>query len=47
MAEPRLGAADALTTASIRWRFVDGRSGSEWGIMSRGSLITTTNGRFW
>lgn len=35
MVEPRLAAeGDALTTASVLWRFVDGLSGSEWGILS-------------
>jgi hypothetical protein len=34
MVDPRLAAeGDALTTASVLWRFVDGRSGSEWGIL--------------
>lgn len=44
MVEPRLGPEGALTTASTFWRFVDGRSGSEWGIVPCGSRSLPRNG---
>lgn len=44
MAEPRLAPEGALTTASTFWRFVDGRSGSEWGIVPCVSRSLRRNG---
>ena len=44
MVEPRLAPEGALTTASTFWRFVDGRSGSEWGIVPCVSRSLRRNG---